>query len=133
MKRRRTSAGFSIIDAVLAIVLVATAYIALGVVLSGTSFQSVKCETGTTAIMLARDVMAQTRAKDFASISSVGMTYFSSPFSGYRYTVTIAYVDAADLDTPVAGPTNYKKIDVAVSYAGGTNTAHLYDLVADLQ
>lgn len=133
MKRRADSAGFSVIDVVLAIVLVATAYIAMAVVLSGTSFQSAKCETGMTAIMLARDVMAQVRAKDFTSVSSVGATSFASPFSGYQYTVTVAYVEAADLDTAVGGPTSYKRIDVAVSYAGGAGTAHLYDIMVDLQ
>jgi Tfp pilus assembly protein PilV len=133
MKRRGTSAGFSVIDAILAIVLVATAYVALGTVISGTAFQSAKCETGTTAIMLARQVMAGVRAQDWNSVASTGTMPFPSPFGGYSSAVTLSYFDVAYLDAAVAGPTHYKRIDVAVTFAGGTSTSHLYDLMVDLQ
>lgn len=133
MKSGGNRKGFTFIDAVLAVVLVAGGYLALGTVLANTSLMTMECETGMTALMLARGKTAEMRAKAFDDVASIGATPFSGAFSGYQYAVTVAYVEAADLDTVVAGPTDYKRIDVAVSYAGGASTAHLYDLMTELE
>lgn len=123
--------GFTFIDAVLAVVLVAGGYLALGTVLANTSLMTMECETGMTALMLARGKAAEMRAKEFDGVASISATPFSGAFSGYQYAVTVGYVNASDLDAVVPGPTEYKRIDVAVNYAGSTKTAHLYDLVTE--
>lgn len=131
MKRLRT-AGFSLIDAVLAIVLVASAFVALAGVLSETSLKNANVDISTAAILLARGKMAQVKAMDFASVADVSNTSFGGYFSNYSYAIDVEYVDEADLTTPAAGATDYKRVEVVVGCSGWAGSVDLYDLMVDL-
>lgn len=133
LRLRSKSGGFSVVDAVLSVVLVASSYLALGAVLTDTSLKSVNMEVSTAAVFLARAKMAQVKAQDFATVNDEGSTAFTSPFSQYYSTVSIDYVETGDLNTPVAGPTDYKRVEVVVGRSEWAGAIHLYDLLVNLE
>lgn len=133
MRRGFNREGFSFIDAVLSMVLVSSSYLALGAVLTETSLKSVGVEVSATAVFLARGKMAQIKVKDFADIADETATPFTGDFSAYTSTVAVDYVETADLNTPVTGPTDYKRVEVVVGRLGWPGAIHLYDLAVDFE
>lgn len=133
MNQRTDRRGFSLIDAVVAICIVGACFLALAGVISNTTMQNADVEFSSTAIYLARGKMTETMAKDFDSISNVARTDFSGDFSSYDSQVTVGYVDAANLDTVVVGPTDYKRVTVDVGHSLWTGHIMLYDLKVDLE
>ncbi len=65
------------------------------------------------------------RGKRFADIVSVTETGFSGQFSSYNYEIDVDYVNPSDLDTPVTGPTDFKRVRTVVTRDGmsGFNVA----------
>jgi prepilin-type N-terminal cleavage/methylation domain-containing protein len=124
--------GFSLIEVILSIVIIAGCFLGLVVVMSNTTLGNIRIDASTTSTYLARGKMAEMMAKDFSALSSVASTNFGSGFSSYSYTVTVTYVDSADLDTTVVGPTSYKRVDVSVKCSGISGEVHLYDLKVDV-
>lgn len=132
MKLRNNREGFTIIEAVLAIVLVASAFISLSYLISNTTLFNINLDMSTTSIMLAREKMAETMAKDFDDITEVAQTDFGGDFSSYRYQIAVDYVNPGDLDTPVVGPTNYKRVVVTISGVGWLGMIQLYSIRTDV-
>lgn len=131
MKRVRFKNGFSLIEAVLAIVLLAASFVGISYVLSNTTTQNIDIDISTTAILLGRETMAITMAKDFADVLDVAQTSYGGDFSSYKYQVDVDYVDAADLDASVVGPTDYKRVVVAVTATNWGGNISLYDIKAN--
>jgi Tfp pilus assembly protein PilV len=125
MKLRRNRKGFTLIEAVLAVVLVATAFLSLSYLISNTTLFNINLDMSTTAIMLARGQMAETMAKPYANVQEVAQTSFSGDFAFYRYQIAVDYVNPGDLDTPVTGPTEYKRVVVTVTASGWLGVVQL--------
>jgi type II secretory pathway pseudopilin PulG len=132
MKRARKN-GFTMIDTLLAIALLSAAFVALGAVISDTALKNAGLDNTIAATFLAREKLATEKVKDFANVTSTAQTNFAGSFSNYNYTVNVSYVNSDNLDTPVVGPTNYKRIEVVVGAGGWSGSVHLYDLVVNLQ
>lgn len=128
----RYSRGFSLIEAILAIVLLSASFLGLVHVMSDTTTHNIDIDISTTAVMLAREVMDQTKAKSFSNVSSVSATSFGGDFANYTYAISVGYVNSGDLNTTVAGPTSYKRITVTVTANGWTGNIMLYDLKTDV-
>ena len=124
----RRSGGFTFVEAILSTVVIAIAFIGLSLVLASTTLQNATLDYSQVAIFLARDKMDETTAKDFSSIAAVATTPFGGSFSGYSYTVTVDYVNSGDLDTPVPGPTDYKRIIVTVAATGWPISIQLFSV-----
>ena len=58
------------------------------------------------------------KGKRFADIVSVANTDLSAPFSNYNYEIAVNYVNGNALDTPVAGPTDFKRVRVITTKDG---------------
>lgn len=72
---------------------------------------------------------------DFNSIAGVSPPQNSqgvslgSSYQGFSQTVTVSYVNSGDLETPVAGPTCYKRIEVRIIDATNNETTRLVSLM----
>ncbi len=132
MKRISSRRGFSLIEAILATVLLAASFISISFLLSNTTLSNYDLDVSTTAVLLAQQRMEQTTAKSFEDIASVSQTNFSGNFANYNYEVLVDYVDPANLDASVAGPTDYKRIRVIVRAGGWNGAITLYDIKTKL-
>jgi len=132
MNRRVKRRGFSLIEVILAIVVLSASFLGLVYALSNTTLHNIDLDISTTAILLAREKMSETTAKPFANVVGVSTTGFGGDFSDYSYEVEVDYVDASDLDTAVVGPTEYKRITVTITSAGWAGNIELFNLKANL-
>lgn len=124
----RKKGGFSLIEAILAVVVLAACFFGLTYVLSNTTTQNIDIDISTTAVLLAREKMAETKAKNFADIVDVASTNFGGNFTDFNYEVATEYVNSTGLDLPVAGPTDYKRIVVTVTGLEWPGSISLCDL-----
>jgi len=77
--------------------------------------------TAVIAANLAEEKMeGEIRGKRFADIASAGPVDFTAPFSSYNYQIAVDYVNSSDLNTPVAGPTDFKRVRTIVTKDGAT-------------
>lgn len=131
--RRHGKNGFSMVEAILGVVIISSCFISLMNVMSDTTIANIKVDFLTTSVLLARGKMSEVMARDFDSITNVADQSFGGDFSSYNYSVTASYVNSSDLNTAVAGPTDYKKVTVAVSLAGRPDTVTIEDLRVKIQ
>ena len=124
--------GFTLIEAVLTIVILAASFVALSQLFSETTVDNIDADIATVSTLLARETMAETMAQDFADVVNVTATSYSGNFASYSYQVSVGYVDAADLNTTVAGPTDYKRVTVTVANTDWPGNITLNGLKADL-
>lgn len=128
MKHIAPVRGFTLVETLIAMVIMGVAFVGITHVILNATKSNIDIEVATEAVLLARDVMASTTAKDFDNVVDVGATSFGGDFSDYSYQVDVDYVEAADLDTAVAGPTDYKRIIVETTVTGWSGTISLYNL-----
>lgn len=125
--------GFSIIEAVLGIVLISSCFLSLVNVLSDSTLANIKIDFLTSAVLLARGEMSRVLSKNFDNIVTVGSQNFGGDFSNYNYTITVDYVDPLDPNISVQGPTDLKKITVVVSAVGRPDMVYMQDLKVKIQ
>lgn len=110
--------GFSLVELVLVIVVA-------GIAIPGVIFtfyelarKSVYDEAMTTATMLAEGELERVMQKGFANITDEhrdSPVSFGGDFTGYTWQVRVDYVNSGDLDTAVAGSTEYKRVETRVT------------------
>ena len=74
-----------------------------------------------TAVMLADNEMERIMQQPFLNITNESLTTFGGDFSAYSHQVLVDYINATNssaLNIPVAGPTDYKRVQVRVVSAG---------------
>ena len=60
-------------------------------------------------------------------------TDFAGSFSAYNYQIAVDYVESGALDTPVVGPTDFKRMRVIVTRDGMTDfNVSLSTIIANL-
>ncbi len=117
MKKR----GFTLIEAMMVIVILGIALPPFTVVTMNVLQQNIYSQAQATAVALAEGELERATGTRFSLVTNEAVaTAFSAPFSAYTHQWVVDYVNAGALDTPVAGPTDYKrvKIQVANSIAG---------------
>jgi prepilin-type N-terminal cleavage/methylation domain-containing protein len=132
MRRATRQKGFSLIETILATSIIAAAFMSMVYVLANTTLGDRSLGNINVAVLLARETMEQTTAKDFASVVAVAQTAYGGNFSQYRYQIDVGYVDAGDLNTNVVGPTEYKRVVVTVTRTGWNGQIKLYNLKTDV-
>ena len=115
---RNTNKGFSLLELVLAIVIIGLCAIPIALSHQQAAAGSIQTKVLTIATALAEEKMEVAINDGFSGVSDVASTAFNSPFDDYSYQVTVHYVDSSDLDTPI-DPTasDYKNIEVQVSHS----------------
>ncbi|MFA4874722.1 MAG: hypothetical protein WC690_05220 [bacterium] len=129
---RRSKNGFSLIEAILATVLLAASFMSISYLLSNTTLFNVDIDVSNIAILLADQKMEETTAQDFTNIANVLPTSFGGNFANYSYEVIVDYVDPSNLNASVVGPTDYKRIKVDVTAGGWSGKITLYDIKTKL-
>lgn len=132
-KGPRERKGFSIVETVLAIAILASSFMGLSYVLSNTTLQNSDLDVSTTAVLLARGAMEEAQVKSFSSLADVAATNFGGDFSRYAYSVDVDYVDEDNPDTVSGSATDMKRIIVAVTATNWAGTIQLHDLKANLE
>jgi prepilin-type N-terminal cleavage/methylation domain-containing protein len=132
--------GFTLIEVILAIVILAVAIPAL---VSSVSFMAAR-QVNTIGTTIAADLALEKMeevigdrinpARGFPWIVSGPNYPGDAPVTGYNRSVSIICVTAADLNTSIACPTAYKRVQVTVSTSGvgpSVPNAVLYTVVSD--
>lgn len=130
MKLKLVESGFTFIEAILAMTILAAAFVALSLVLTETTDRNIGLEASNVSLLLAREKMSETTVKEFAAITDTSLTNFGGDFGQYGHQVSVDYVESSNLDAPVAGPTDYKRIVVSVTGLG--KTVRLYALKVNI-
>ena len=79
-------------------------------------------KTADVATNLAAEKMEEIiKNKKFVDLVSEGPADFTGDFSQYNYQVIVDYVDAANLDTPAGGQTDFKRIRTIITKDGLSN------------
>lgn len=128
MKKRLGIKGFTIIESILAVVILIAAFVSLANLMTETTLDNIEVDVYATDIMLARRQMAITMAKSFDNVQTVTSTSLGGNFSGYNYAVDVDYVERSALNSPVVYPTDYKRVIVIVSHSGLAGNVELYGL-----
>lgn len=106
--------GFTIIETVLVILVLGISLTPLCILLVNVVQKNVLSGAQTTAVSLAEAEMERISSLRFSTVDDIAQTTFPTPFTNYSYQVIVDYVDGNDLNTPVAGPTDYKRVQVKI-------------------
>lgn len=120
--------GFSLIEMIIAIVVIGIAFYALISVFITVAPRNVNVEDITKATHLAFEKIEETTVKSFPGIDSVGATSFTGDFSQFQYQVIVDYVTSSEPDVIAPGATDYKRVKVR-TWGGLSGTVELVTLV----
>lgn len=119
MKKR----GFTLIEVILSVVILAIALTPFSLLVANVIKQNIYSQAQTTAVSLAEGEFERITNMRFSAVADEASVAFVAPFTAYTHAAAVDYVDADALDTPVVGPTNYKRVQVIVDNAiSGTIT-----------
>jgi len=124
--------GFSLIESVLAIVIIGGALIGLSQMLTETTMDNIDIDISTVGVFLAHETMVETMAQDFGNINDVLTTPYTGNFANHSYQVAVDYVNDSNLDSPVGGPTDYKRVVVTVTSSVWPGSITLTSLAVNL-
>ena len=104
--------GMTLIEVIMAIVVIAIAFYTLIAVYATVSQRNGRAETINEKLYLAQEKIEEYLAKPFSSVVTVNPTTFeSSGFRDYTYRIIVTAVATSDLNT-VVGASPYKKVRV---------------------
>lgn len=109
----------TIIELIIGMVIIGVAFYLLISIFIAIAPRTARVETIDKKIYLAQGKMEEFLARPFSLISNEGPSAFTGNFSNYSFRINVAYVAATDLNTPIAGPTNFKNVKVQV-WGGAT-------------
>ena len=122
------SRGFSLIEMVIAIVIIGIAFYALISVFITVAPRNVNVEDITKATHLAFEKMEETTVKNFTGVATVSATSFTGDFSQFQYQVVVDYVTSTEPDVVAVGATSYKRVKVR-TWGGLSGIVELVTLV----
>jgi type II secretory pathway pseudopilin PulG len=131
---KRKSAGFTLIEALMAAMLIGLAIAALASSSGAfTMYNAAGLDLSTSEFLIdeIRELTASVKFSDLGTLYN-GRVYnpprdsFSQPmtdFAAYTQTINVAYVTAANLATVSVGATDFRRITVTISKSGQTITS----------
>jgi type II secretory pathway pseudopilin PulG len=118
----RNRKGFSLIEAVLVVMVVAASYIGFGFLYGNITQQALKADLTVLAVKLAREKMdeiIQTKADSgYASVISQAAQNVTSGSWTFSRSVAVSYLNPTDFSASLSD-TGYKKILIMVSWGAG--------------
>ncbi len=136
MRRSGLKEGFSIVEALIMMTVLAIGLVTILLVLRTASINNADAHFATIAGKLAEgkleEIMADRRTRSFAYIDNANYPDEDpvTEFAAYKRSVNIYFVDLADLDAAV-GMSNYKRIDVAVERIRDIKTVTIWTIVSN--
>lgn len=128
----KKSRGFSLIEVIISITVLAVILYALVVVTITTGVRGVKVELFVVAQSLAEGKLEKVMAISYPDVSSESETNFSGDLSAFSYEVISSYVSKEVLDIPVGYSTDYKKVEVIVRHPDLGNGISFDSIKADI-
>ena len=113
----RQEKGFTMIELIIAIVILSIAIGTLGVVIANMTTQAVLPGVLNTSTQLAEQEMERVSGLRFSAIANEASTSYTGNFSAYSYQVTVSAVPVALANDP--GQAQYKQVQVTVTHTAG--------------
>lgn len=121
--------GFTLVETALAIVIIAISFYSIIAVFASLLPRTANLDSFTQKVYLGQEKIEEYLARDFNSVNSVGETAFAAPFAAFKYQIIVTYVTSADVNTPVAGPTDFKNVRVR-TWGGSVDPASSIEIVS---
>lgn len=110
--------GFTLIEALISIVIIGIAVVPLLVVLSNLLLGSAVNEFSEVSAMLAEKELAKVSSSRFDAVVDEGPTAYSGAYADYTHQITISAVPAA-LAANCASTAECKQVDISIVHASG--------------
>ncbi|MCX5715689.1 MAG: prepilin-type N-terminal cleavage/methylation domain-containing protein [Candidatus Omnitrophica bacterium] len=107
--------GFTLIEVILSIIILGVILTPFSVLVSNVIRQNIYSQAQATAVSLAEGELERITNMRFAAVAAEASAAFAAPFGAYTHAAAVDYVNAGALNTPVAGPTDYKRVQVSVN------------------
>jgi Tfp pilus assembly protein PilV len=114
---RKAKNGFTLIEIIALVVVMAIVLTPFSILVVNVMQRNAQSQAMATAVSLAEGELERVMALRFSGIANEALAAFAAPFSAYSYQVIVDYVNSGALNTPVVGPTDYKRVQVRVSNA----------------
>jgi len=111
----RRTRGFTLVEAVITIAIMGVVLAPFSVLVVNVMRQNAYSQVQATAVALGEGEIEALTAARFSLLTDVAATAFAAPFGNYTHEVVVDYVNSNDLNTPVVGPTDYKRIKVIIA------------------
>jgi prepilin-type N-terminal cleavage/methylation domain-containing protein len=110
----KKSRGYTLVELVIAIVIMAIAFYALINVFITVAPQDINARTMTVGAHLMNEKVEETILLGYTNIASSAATPFVSPFDNYYNSIIVDYVTTADVNVVSASATPYRRVKVRV-------------------
>ena len=107
--------AFSLIEVVLVMIVIGISVTPLCIAMVNIVHRNVFTQAHATAVALAEGEVERLTNARFSLVTGESPVACEPPFSHYVRETVVEYVDPADLNTSVVGPTNYKRVRVKVN------------------
>ncbi|MFH1361093.1 MAG: prepilin-type N-terminal cleavage/methylation domain-containing protein [bacterium] len=109
--------GFSLIEVVISMVVIAIVMYAVIAVFITSGAKGVNVEIFTVAQSLAEGKMEEMMARPYGDLNTIGPINYTGDLLAYTYTITVNDVEPLDFDTIAsAPPSNYRRIIIAINH-----------------
>lgn len=112
--KRQAPNAFTLIEAILTMIILGICLTPFCILVADSVQKNVLSQAQATAIALAEGQIENVTSLRFSAVTNVAPTVFASPFGNYNYSIIVDYVNGNDLNTVVAGPTDYKRVQVRI-------------------
>ena len=116
-KIRNKRKGFTLIETMIAIIVLAVCLTPFSILVVNVLQQNAYTQAQATSVALAEGEMERVTNLRFSSVANQVSTAFSAPFDNFSFQIAADYVNSGALNTAVAGPTDYKRVQVKVTNA----------------
>lgn len=107
--------GFTIIETILVIIILGITLTPFAILTATVMQKNVYSQAQATAVSLAEGELERVTGTRFSLLVNEAQAAFSAPFANYTHQVVVDYVNSSALNTPVAGPTDYKRVEIRVN------------------
>ncbi|MCU0651875.1 MAG: type II secretion system GspH family protein [Candidatus Omnitrophica bacterium] len=121
--------GFTLIETIITMIVLSIVLIPFSVLTTNVIVKNTRSQAAATAVALAEGEMEWVTSLRFSAVVDEAAA-FSSPFTAFTKEVVVDYVNSLAFDTPVIGPTDYKRVQIRVAHPL-SDTITLTTLVAN--
>lgn len=107
--------GFTLIEAIIVMIILGICLTPFAILVVNVMSQNIYSQAQATAVALAESETERVTNLRFFLVNDEAQAPFSAPFSAYNHEIIVDYVNAGDLNTAVAGPTDYKRAQIRVT------------------
>ena len=107
--------GFTIIETIIVIMVLGITLTPFAILVATVMQKNVYSQAQATAVSLAEGELERITGTRFSLLANEAQAAFSAPFMNYTHEVVVEYVNPLALNTPVVGPTDYKRVEIRIN------------------